>query len=89
MIDTNNLHRHKKTLHHLNRIQGQLNVLKRYIEEDRPCKEIAHITASITNSFQSLKIRTLEGYIQHELCSNNLSSQKKKELQEILKLHKK
>jgi DNA-binding FrmR family transcriptional regulator len=86
-IDRQN--KHKKTLNHLNRIKGQITVLEKYIIEDRPCREIAQLTASITASFQSLKIRTLNAYIQHELVKKDLPEKQKTELIQILKLFRK
>ena len=81
--------KHQKTLNHLNRIKGQIFVLEKYISEDRPCREIAQLTASITASFQSLKTRTLSAYIQHELINYDLPENKKNDLEKILKLYKK
>lgn len=81
--------RHKQTLNHLNRIEGQIKVLKTYIQEDRSCQEIAQLTASITQSFSALKIRTLEGFVLHQLLESKSSDQKQKQLTEILKLYKK
>lgn len=66
-----------------------MNVLKKYIQEDRPCREIAQLTASITSSFSTLKMRTLGGYIQHELLREELSEDRQQELEAILKLFKK
>lgn len=87
ILDKNN--RHKQTLNHLNRIEGQLKVLKTYILEDRSCQEVAQLTASITQSFSSLKIRTLEGFILHQLLEDTASDQKQAQLSQILKLYKK
>ena len=79
----------QQTLNHLNRIEGQLNVLKKYIQEDRPCQEIAQLTASITQSFMSLKVRTLEGFVLNRLLDGKANDHKQKQLAEILKLYKK
>lgn len=81
--------RRTQTLNHLNRIMGQLRVLRDYIVEDRPCYEVAHLTASITRSFETLKIRTLEGFILHELLEGRARGTKTEQLTEILKLYKK
>ncbi|MCA9368779.1 metal-sensing transcriptional repressor [Candidatus Nomurabacteria bacterium] len=81
--------RHKQTLNHLNRIEGQLKVLKSYIQEDRSCQDIAQLTASITQSFMSLKVRTLEGFVLHQLMEGKASENKQRQLTEILKLYKK
>ncbi|PIS05115.1 MAG: hypothetical protein COT81_03025 [Candidatus Buchananbacteria bacterium CG10_big_fil_rev_8_21_14_0_10_42_9] len=81
--------RHKKTIHHINRIEGQLKVLKRYITEDKPCHDIAHLTASVAESFNALKIRTLEGFVLHELTDKKTSEKKRKEkLTKIINLYK-
>ena len=81
--------KHQKTLNHLNRIKGQISVLEKYISEDRPCREIAQLTASITASFQSLKSKSLSSYIQHDLVQNDLPIDKKNDLEKILKLFRK
>lgn len=88
-MEDKRIRKHKKTLNHLNRIKGQIAVLEKYISEDRPCREIAQLTASITPSFQSLKTRTLSAYIQHELVKRDLPEDKKSDLEKILKLFKK
>ena len=89
MSDQNKNDRYKQTLNHLNRIEGQIKVLKTYIQEDRSCQEIAQLTASITQSFMSLKVRTLEGFVLHQLLKGKVSDQKREQLTEILKLYKK
>jgi DNA-binding FrmR family transcriptional regulator len=80
--------RRTQTLSHLNRIMGQLRVLKEYIAEDKPCRDVAHLTASITRSFETLKVRTLEGFILHELLEGRPSGEKTEQLTELLKLYK-
>jgi len=83
------LERHANTIHHINRIEGQLKVLKKYIAENKNCHEIAHLTASIAESFHSLKIRTLEGFLLHELTNKKTSEKKRKEkLSKIIHLYK-
>jgi len=89
MNASNKTERHKKTLHHLNRIEGQIKVLKKYIEEDKSCQEIAQLTASITQSFSALQIRTLEGFILNQLLEGILSEEKQSQLESLLKLYKK
>ena len=88
-MEDKRIRKHQKTLNHLSRIKGQIVVLEKYISEDRPCREIAQLTASITASFQSLKTRTLSAYIQHELVKHDLPKDKKNDLEKILKLFKK
>jgi len=81
--------RHKKTLHHINRIEGQIKVLKKYIEEGKSCQKIAQLTASITQSFSALQIRTLEGFIRNQLLEEEINEEKRSQLESLLKLYKK
>ena len=75
--------RRKKMLHHINRIQGQINTLKEYIETDRECSDIAQLSTSIAKSFDTLRTKTLEGFIVTELLAKKEITQKKKELKVI------
>lgn len=77
------------TVSHINRIIGQLNSLKRHIEEDRPCEQIASLATSISKSCDGLRTRTLEGFILYEVIDTPLSPEKKKLLTELLKRYKK
>lgn len=84
------IERRKKMLNHLNRIQGQISTLKKYIDEDKCCADIAQLTTSIAKSFDSVRIKTLEGFVLHELlASKKLDKRKKEQLEIILKLYKK
>lgn len=80
----------KKMLQHLNRIQGQINTLKQYIDDDVDCSDIALLTTSIAKSFDSVRAKTLESFILNDLLHNStISEDKKTKLEEILKLYKK
>lgn len=84
------IERRKKVLNHLNRIQGQISTLKKYIEEDQCCGEIAQLTTSIAKSFDSVRTKTLEGFILNELFDGaNIDELKQEKLDQILKLYKK
>jgi len=82
--------RHKQTLDHLNRIQGQIATLKKYVGEGRSCADIAQLTTSIAKSFDSLRARTLEGFIFNELLEGRKPVRGKLDkLGRILKLYQK
>ena len=82
--------RRKRNINHLNRIQGQINTLKKYLEQGECCGEIAHLTTSIAKSFDTLRTRTLEGFILNEFLSNqNISEKKVQQLKRIINLYKK
>jgi len=82
--------RRKEHINHLNRIQGQIETLKKYISEDRYCADIAQLTTSIAKSFDTLRIRTLEGFICNQLLKDKKVSKKQMDnLKRILNLYKK
>ncbi|MDP3964329.1 MAG: metal-sensing transcriptional repressor [bacterium] len=82
--------RRKQSIDHLNRIQGQIKTLRKYMAEDKDCADVAQLTTSIAKSFDSLRARTLEGFILNELLGDRkVSSAKTKKLTRILTLHKK
>lgn len=79
----------KGTISHINRIIGQLNSLKRHVEEDKPCEEIASLATSISKSCDGLRTRTLEGFILNEVIDSPLPENRKKLLSELLNRYKK
>jgi len=82
--------RRQKNIHHLNRIQGQIKTLKKYLERGECCGEIAQLTTSIAKSFDTLRSKTLEGFILNEFLSGEkVSEEKKKKLKRIINLYKK
>jgi DNA-binding FrmR family transcriptional regulator len=82
--------RRKQSIDHLSRIQGQIETLKKYMEEDKNCADIAQLTTSIAKSFDSLRTKTLEGFIVNELLEKeNISSSKMEKLIRVLNLYKK
>ena len=82
--------RRKQSIDHLSRIQGQIETLKKYMEEDKNCADIAQLTTSIAKSFDSLRTKTLEGFIINELLEKeNISSNKMEKLIRVLNLYKK
>ena len=81
---------HKEKLHHINRIQGQIETLKRYIEGDKSCEEISSLTTSIAKSFDTLRARTLRGFIKYDLLEGKELTEKRfEQLEKLLNLHKK
>jgi len=80
----------KKSLNHLNRIEGQIKTLKKYIDEGRRCKDVAMLSASIAKSFDTLRARTLKNYILNDVLNGKkIEENQKEEIEQILKLYKK
>ena len=56
-----------RLIRHLSRIQGQIEALKGYLEEQRSCEDVAHLTRSILTSFASVRAHILEKSLCDEL----------------------
>jgi DNA-binding FrmR family transcriptional regulator len=79
-----------QNIQHLNRIQGQIETLKKYIEDNKCCGEIAQLSTSIAKSFDTLRANTLKNFILNEFSSDKkVSVTKIKKLENIINLYKK
>lgn len=58
--------RRKKTIHRINRIQGQLNGLKQAIEDDRECEDLVIQAHAIEKAVKSLMLHMVGGYFEHQ-----------------------
>ncbi|OGJ81535.1 hypothetical protein A3J91_02665 [Candidatus Peribacteria bacterium RIFOXYC2_FULL_58_10] len=82
--------RQQETISHINRIQGQLEGLKTYIKSGKGCLEVASLTTAIAKSFDSLRVRTLEGAILFDILEDTtLPAAKRQTLAKVISLHKK
>jgi len=83
--------RRQENIYHLNRIQGQIETLKKYLASDKcHCIDIALLTTSIAKSFDGLRTKTLEGFILNEVLENKkIAPEKIKKLKKIINLYKK
>jgi len=78
-----------KTIHHLSRIQGQIEGLKKAIETEESCEKIAQLSTSILRSFDTARTNIIEGYIVEELFEGKeIPSEKAENLSRILSLYK-
>lgn len=79
-----------KSLNHLNRIEGQIKTLKKYVAEGKKCEEVAMLTTSIAKSFDTLRAKTLKNFFINEILSEKKLSKKDLEkIDQIFKLYKK
>ena len=83
--------RRKETLIHIKRIQGQIDTLVKYIEQGKNCLDVAMLTTSIAKSFDTLRFRTLEGFIVNNIMDNkDIPKEKRiKTLNSLISLYKK
>ena len=73
---------------HLSRIEGQIKKLKEYIEEGKDCKDIAMLMKSVSNSFDSLKNKTMKNFIINEF-GEKISDKKIERIEKIFNNYKK
>lgn len=81
--------RKRGTVSHINRIVGQLETLRRYVEEGRPCADVSLLATSITKSCDGLRMRTLEGFVLNEVTEGKLSPKKRELLKNLIETYKK
>lgn len=80
----------KAIISHLSRIQGQINTLKKYVEDDESCEKVVQLTSSVFKSVDSAKAKIVETYLKREfLKDEELKPRLKKDLELLLKLIKK
>ncbi|MBD3270200.1 metal-sensing transcriptional repressor [Candidatus Peregrinibacteria bacterium] len=75
----------KALVDHISRIQGQLDTLKKYINNNQSCEDITLLTSSVTKSFDSVRKKIVEGYIIEEILSKKIYSKSHKTVLENLK----
>lgn len=68
----------------INRIVGQLNGIKKMLEEDRECEEIIIQIAAINKAIKSLGHEILENHVQ-----NCIENKNPKTIQEVVNLYRK
>ena len=78
-----------QTLNHIHRIQGQLRKLEEIVNNESDCTQIAHLTTSVAKSFDSLRAKTLEGYILQNMIDPDQQETAYHQLKTILNLYKK
>lgn len=54
-------------LHHINRLQGQLTRLQGDIQGDASCSDVVRLALSASKSFDALRAKIVEGYIERTL----------------------
>jgi DNA-binding FrmR family transcriptional regulator len=74
----------KPILDHLNRLEGQLRAIKKYIEQQEDCTKTLNLYSSFLNSAKSLNSKILIAYLQQNKIK--LSEQEAKTIQKSLKI---
>ncbi|CUI16612.1 Copper-sensing transcriptional repressor [Candidatus Protochlamydia naegleriophila] len=82
---------HKKELPHLNRISGQVEGIKKMIEEGRYCPEILTQLRAIRAAIKSVELRILDTHLSFcvtQACLSHDEQEQKKKIEEIRELIK-
>jgi DNA-binding FrmR family transcriptional regulator len=83
---------HKETLNRLSRIAGQVNGIKRMVEEEKYCIDIITQVQAARSALRSVELQILEKHM-HHCVSDAFQSGSKKEsnekLDELLRVMKK
>ena len=77
----------KTIVSHINRIQGQMDALKRSLEEEKSCDDIAHLVISICASCDSVRNRMIKHYMK-EIANNGKKGIESKEWETVQSLMK-
>lgn len=56
---------HSKQIHRINRLMGQLEGVKRMIEERRYCPDILTQTRAVSSAVRSLEAQLLQGHLEN------------------------
>ncbi|MCB1095984.1 MAG: metal/formaldehyde-sensitive transcriptional repressor [Verrucomicrobiales bacterium] len=54
----------------IRRLQGQLEGLRRSVEEDKECNEVLHTLAAFRGAINGLMLEILEGHIRHHVMND-------------------
>ena len=76
-----------KIIKHLNRIQGQIDALKGYLEAKRSCEDVSLLTKSIVTSFNSVRASIIEEMLTGEFI-DKMDAKEIAKLQSVLSLYK-
>ena len=82
---------HKMELPHLNRIGGQVEGIKRMIEEGRYCPDILSQLRAIRSAIKSVELRILDTHLHHcvsQAFSSQDHNEQRKKIEEIRELIK-
>lgn len=66
----------KKLLDHISRLQGQLTRLQKDIESGDSCENVIRLALSSSKSFDTLRAKIVEGYIESLLLESKRPSPK-------------
>ncbi len=78
----------KKLINRLNRINGQINGVKKMIDEDTYCNDILIQLSAIKNSVQSLSNELLDSHLR-TCITKDLKNGNQKAIDEVVNLFKK
>ena len=82
---------HQEQMPHLNRVSGQVEGIKKMIEERRYCPEILNQLRAIRSAIKSIELRILDTHLSScvtEACLSHDQNEQRKKIDEIRELIK-
>jgi CsoR family transcriptional regulator, copper-sensing transcriptional repressor len=82
---------HQEQIPHLNRVSGQVEGIKKMIEERRYCPEILNQLRAIRSAIKSIELRILDTHLSScvtEACLSQDQNEQRKKIDEIRELIK-
>ena len=82
---------HQEQMPHLNRVSGQVEGIKKMIEERRYCPEILNQLRAIRSAIKSIELRILDTHLSscvNEACLSQDQNEQRKKIDEIRELIK-
>jgi DNA-binding FrmR family transcriptional regulator len=82
---------HHHQLTHLNRVSGQIEGIKRMIEEGRYCPDILNQLHAVRSAIKSIELRILDTHLSScvtDACLSNDQEEQRKKIDEIRELIK-
>lgn len=77
----------KKYINHLNKVIGQLNGVKKMIEDDRYCDDVITQIAASSNSLKSLASKILDNHM-HTCMLDDILAGKIEAIDEVIELYR-
>jgi len=83
---------HKETLNRLSRISGQVNGIKRMVEEEKYCIDIVTQIQAARSALRSVEMKILEKHMHHcvaDAVQSGNSQETNQKMEELLRVMKK
>lgn len=77
-----------QALHRLKIIAGQVEALRKQVEEDRYCMDVLDLSLSVQRALRSLDGLVIEGHLRTHVAEQITSGETDRAVQELLRLYR-